>query len=125
MSPYLLIGLSVVMSVLGQVAMKYGIGLAAPAEGVTAGALQTLLAAARSPFVFAGLAFYGLGAAAWIVVLSKLDLSYAYPFIALNFVLITLVSRAVFSEAIPSVRWVGIALICVGIVLIARGQPAS
>ena len=62
----------------------------------------------------------GVGALAWIVVLSRWDLSYAYPFLALNFVLIALVSRLVLGESIPLIRWAGIAFICAGIVLISR-----
>ena len=63
---------------------------------------------------------YALGALAWIAVLGKLDLSYAYPFLALNFVLITLVAQFGLGEVVPLMRWVGVAIICAGIFLIAR-----
>jgi drug/metabolite transporter (DMT)-like permease len=67
-----------------------------------------------------GLLLYGVGALSWIMVLSRMNLSYAYPFLALNFVLVALVSRLVLGESIPLMRWVGIALICAGIVAIAN-----
>jgi drug/metabolite transporter (DMT)-like permease len=75
--------------------------------------------------VLAGLALYGLGALAWIVVLSRLDLNVAYPFLALNFVLITIISRVVLSETVPELRWVGIAFICLGILLVARSATQT
>ena len=60
------------------------------------------------------------GALAWILVLRRMDLSYAYPFLALNFVLIALVSRFFLGETVPPMRWVGILIICGGILLVAR-----
>jgi drug/metabolite transporter (DMT)-like permease len=78
----------------------------------------------QSPLVLVGLVLYGIGSLAWIAVLARMDLSYAYPFLALNFILITLVSRLALGETIPTTRWIGIVVICLGIVLIARaGKP--
>ena len=120
LNPYLLIGFSIVMSVLGQVAMKFGISLTAPEVSAAAGPIQTLVAAARSPFVWAGLAFYGLGAAAWIVVLSKLDLSYAYPFASLSFVVMLVAAWQLFGENITPLRVLGTLVVCMGVFLISR-----
>ena len=65
--------------------------------------------------------WFGLTPLAWIAVLRRMDLSYAYPFLALNFVLIAWVSRVVLGEEIPWIRWAGIGAICIGILLIANG----
>jgi drug/metabolite transporter (DMT)-like permease len=70
--------------------------------------------------VLGGLLLYALGALAWIAVLRRMDLSYAYPFLALNFVLIALVSQFVLGETVPWIRWAGIAAIVAGILLIAN-----
>ena len=67
-----------------------------------------------------GFAMYGLSAVSWLIVLSRLDLSTAYPFLALNFVLIALVGRFVLGEDISLARWAGLLLICIGIVVVAR-----
>ena len=63
-----------------------------------------------------------MGALAWISVLSRLDLSLAYPFLALNFVLITLISRVFLGETVPTLRWLGILVIVGGILLVARSN---
>jgi drug/metabolite transporter (DMT)-like permease len=115
-----LILLSVGSGVAGQVALKMGVGRASTAAVQAAGSVSTLVAAFSSPLVWLGLALYGVGALAWILVLTRLDLSLAYPFLALNFVLIAIVSRLFLGETIPALRWGGIAVICVGILLIAR-----
>jgi len=115
-----LILLSVTSGVAGQLALKVGVTRAGAAAVEAAGPISTLITAFRSPLVWLGLALYGLGALAWILVLTRLDLSLAYPFLALNFVLIAVVSRLVLGEAIPGLRWGGIVVICFGILLIAR-----
>jgi drug/metabolite transporter (DMT)-like permease len=112
--------LSVASGVAGQLAIKLGVTRAGAAAVEASGSVSILLTAFRSPLVWLGLALYGLGALAWILVLTRLDLSLAYPFLALNFVLIAVVSRLFLGEAIPWLRWGGIAVICFGILLIAR-----
>jgi multidrug transporter EmrE-like cation transporter len=115
-----LILLSVASGVAGQLALKVGVTRGGAAALEAAGPISTLVTAFRSPLVWLGLALYGLGALAWILVLTRLDLSLAYPFLALNFVLIALGSRLFLGEAIPPLRWGGIVVICFGILLIAR-----
>ncbi len=53
----------------------------------------------------------------WLIALSKTTLSFAYPFTALTFTLVMLSARIVFQESIPTWRYVGIVVICLGIFL--------
>jgi len=117
----LLVLVSVAFGVVGQVALKTGmtqIGRIGSQSGQAA--FDLALRVATTPHVIIGLACYVLGAVAWLVVLSRLDLSFAYPFLALNFVLITVASRLVLGEAVPMLRWLGVVVICFGVVLVAR-----
>ena len=115
-----LILLSVASGVMGQTCLK--IGLTQAGGNASSDTLFSLIGLIlRSPLVLAGLFLYALGAIAWIAVLRRMDLSYAYPFLALNFVLIALVSQAFLGEEIPWIRWAGIGAICAGILLIAGG----
>ena len=86
--------------------------------------LQTALAVASVPTIWFGLAAYaaayGLGAVLWLVVLSRLDLSFAYPLLALSYILIPLLSYLILGENVPALRWVGIAVIFMGVVIVAR-----
>jgi drug/metabolite transporter (DMT)-like permease len=114
-----LILISVASGVAGQTSLKIGLTRAGGnAESDTLFSLVGLIL--RSPLVLGGLFLYALGAVAWIAVLRRMDLSYAYPFLALNFVLIALVSQFFLGETIPWIRWVGIGAIVVGILLIAN-----
>jgi drug/metabolite transporter (DMT)-like permease len=119
MSSLWLIALSIGSGVIGQTVIKIGVNAPGASEA-TSSPLTLIGMILRSPWVLVGLVLYGAGALAWIAVLGRLDLSYAYPFLALNFVFITLISRLVLGETIPWQRWLGILVICIGILLVAR-----
>lgn len=55
----------------------------------------------------------------WLVAISRLDLSLAYPLLALAFVLNPLLARLLLGENIPWERWVGILVICIGVVIVS------
>jgi multidrug transporter EmrE-like cation transporter len=118
MSYWWLIALSISTGVAGQTAIK--LGVSQPHAGSASGILALVTMILGSPWVLLGLTLYGVGAVAWIAVLARLDLSLAYPLLALNFVLITLSSRLILGETVPTMRWIGMLVICVGIVIVAR-----
>ena len=106
---------------LGQLLLKSGMtAVGRLGAGVLQQPLQTLLAVASVPTIWLGLACYGLGAVLWLVVLSRLDLSFAYPLLALSYILIPLLSYLVLGENVPALRWGGIAVIFIGVVIVAR-----
>lgn len=115
-----LILLSIATGVAGQTVIKLGVSQPGAADSANGGLLSLVTLILKSPLVLLGLALYGVGALAWIATLSRVDLSVAYPFLALNFVLITVVSRLFLGESVPLLRWAGIAVIVVGILLVAR-----
>ena len=116
-----LILLSILCGVAGQTVIKIGVSQPGASESA-AGFLPLIVMIFRSPMVLLGLVLYGLGALSWIAVLARLDLSVAYPFLALNFVLVTLSSQFILGEQVPGVRWVGVLVICGGILLVARSS---
>ncbi len=81
--------------------------------------IPTVLRMFTRPFVMLGMLCYGIGTAVWVVVLSKLELSYAYPFISLSYVLVALASYVVFKEKISKMRWLSIVIIMLGVSLVS------
>ncbi len=87
----MLIFVSILLSVCGQYVLKVGakqlgqVGVEDAARGMT-----IAFSAATNPYIIGGLAFYGLGAVTWIMVPTRVPLSWAYPILALNQVLILL-----------------------------------
>lgn len=68
-----------------------------------------------NPLFIAAVALYCLGFLVWLVVLSKLELSYAYPILALSYCMVPLLSHMLFGEQVSLMRWVGIGIICCGV----------
>lgn len=77
------------------------------------------------PWVFAGLCTFVISMASHLYVLSKVELSFAYPFLSLAYVAVAVAAWLLFSEDLNSWRIAGIAFICVGTVLIAQGGSVA
>ncbi len=74
-----------------------------------------------NPFVMAGLFGFFVSALVWLYVLSRMELSFAYPFVALNYILILLGSYFLFRETITPIKVVGVGVIMIGVYLVSRG----
>lgn len=118
--------LSVVIATAGQLFLRAGmsrVGYIGRAE--LSRPMNLLLTVAKTPQVVAGLGFFVLSAASWLLVLSRVPLSFAYPFVGLTYILTTLFSKFVLKEQIPLLRWAGIFLIVAGIVTVGATSPAE
>ncbi len=116
-----LILVAVACSVGGQVALKMGMTTIGAIGGdALAQPGQFVLRMLTTPPVLMGFGLYVLGAAAWVTVLSRVALSFAYPMLALTYAITPAAAWLVLGEALPAARWAGIAVICAGVVLIAR-----
>ena len=106
----------------GQLLMKAGMAQVGAIDGeVLVRPLATALRLAGSPLVVLGLGCYVAGAASWLVVLSRLPLSLAYPIVAVSYAITPILAWMLFGESVPATRWLGIVAICAGIVLVSRG----
>lgn len=116
-----LILLSVGLAALAQLTLKHGMNqVTADRGGVAALDASSLKAVATNLSVIGGLAIFGISAVVWLLVLSRASLSFAYPFASLSYLLIVLAARFVLHEQIPPLRWVGVACIMTGIILVAQ-----
>ena len=82
--------------------------------------VQSFWRIALNPFVIAGLCTFVISMVSHLIVLSRVELSFAYPFLSLAYVVVTAYAYFVFNENVSSLRVMGIALICMGTVLISR-----
>ena len=102
----------------GQTSLKAGLnqmGGFKLADGLTG--LSKLL---RTPWIIAGFVCYGLSSILWLEVLSKLDLSLAFPMVSLTYVFALLIGRYFFQETIGWDRMVGVGFILFGIFFLVR-----
>jgi len=122
MKPVVLLLMSVVSASAGQVFFKKGV-LATGEITLKGSVIGELGKLVFNPLVFSGLVLYSLSTVLWLMALSKTTLNFAYPFTALTFALVMFSARIVFQEPIPTWRYVGILVICLGILLssLAKG----
>lgn len=73
-----------------------------------------------SPFVWGGLFSYVVSVLVWLVVLSRVDVSFAYPMISLGYVFATIMAAVFMHEHVSDMRVAGVFIICLGVYLIAR-----
>lgn len=73
------------------------------------------------PWVLTGVLGALLASFAWMAAMTKLELSFAYPFVSLSFVLILIFSALLFHETITAPKILGVLLIIAGIIVIGRG----
>jgi multidrug transporter EmrE-like cation transporter len=118
----LMIVISLACSLGGQLVLKAGASSTGSFAPVGAGPITVLLASARSPLIWIGLILSGASAFTWIIVLTKVDLSLAYPLGAINYALAVVLSRFILAEPVPPLRWLAILVICTGIVMLARSS---
>ena len=88
--------------------------------------LQTLVSAAlilaRSLPFWAGMTCYGASVCVWLAALSKAPVSTAYPMLSLGYIVVTAVSVLWLGETLSPAKVTGIALICLGVVLVSRSS---
>ena len=105
---------SMACAVGGQLSLKRGMNRA----GRVGRSTRTLDWRGASPGVLAGLAFYGVSTVLWLFALSRVELSYAFPFLSLAFVAIMLGARFGLSEQLRRTRVLGSAFIVLGVILV-------
>jgi multidrug transporter EmrE-like cation transporter len=116
---FVLVCVSVSLSAAAQTAFKMGVGRAQSASD--AAIWFKAWAMLLSPLVLLGLALYGVGTVLWLFALRQLDLSLAYPFVAMSFVMVAISGMVFLGEPVQPSRLVGLGLIVLGLLVMARG----
>jgi len=116
----ILILIPTVTGVAGQLLLKVGMSQLGALEISVAAIPSLIMRIILSPYIIVGLAIYFGGVFFWLLALNRADLSYVYPFASLSYVLITLASWLLLHEAVPPLRWIGLVVICIGVMLVAR-----
>lgn len=81
---------------------------------------STLARMAQEGYFVAGVALYGISLIVWIIGLSRVPVSIAYPMLSLGYIVNAIAAHYLFGEAVTAQRWLGIGFIIVGVYLVAR-----
>ncbi|MGH9415605.1 MAG: EamA family transporter [Terriglobales bacterium] len=126
MTVFLMILIAVAMEVVGQLLYKSGINRMQGFQGSPFDVLPVLefaFNALRNWRVLAGVAVYAVQAGVWWAVLSRVELSYAFPLTSMSYVLVLVAARAFLHERISLESWLGAISIVFGVYLITRSAP--
>ena len=75
---------------------------------------------AVQPHFIAGVACYGVSLVVWIIGLSRVPVSIAYPMLSLGYVINAIAAHYLLGESVTMARWLGIGFIVLGVWLVAR-----
>ena len=110
----------VLLNAAAQLLLKAGTNAIGHFEFNVANALPIGLKVAAQPFILGGLACYAVSVVVWILALSRVEVSVAYPMLSIGYVVNAVAAYLLFGEAVTVQRLVGIGIIVVGVYIVAR-----
>lgn len=117
----MLILCSVLLSAFAQITLK--IGMSSPVIQHAIASSSTIAVAqsvTTNLYVIGGLGLYFASAAVWLFVLAKVDVSFAYPFVGLGFVVTMLLAFFINGEVLSTAKVVGTLCIALGVAIMAQ-----
>lgn len=118
MKDFLLIFINVLFTVVGHMLLKHGMNQVGRVDSISM--LPSIaLRAIGNPFVIIGICTFVMTSGLWLVVLSRVKLSLAYPMLSMSYILAIIFSWLLFKEHIPYIRIMGAFVICIGVILVS------
>ncbi len=118
---YSLVASTVLLTVIGQFIVKWQVLRAGSVPEGPALQLKFVTQLLLNPWIIFAFAAAFLASITWMLAMTKLQLSHAYPMTALTFVLVVLGSAVAFSEPLTPLKFAGLTLIVAGIVVGSQG----
>ena len=117
---FLLVITGVLLNAVAQLALKASVRETGSIELAVSAAVPTALHLAGQPWLWLGLVCYGVSVVIWILALSRVDVSIAYPMLSLGYVVNALVAWTWLGEDMNLAKVAGIGIIMVGVYVLAR-----
>ena len=118
MHPLLMIGISVFLGVCGQLLFKHTMMRVGTVD--FSHLSIAIPAVASSPFLWLGLCCYGISTVVWLMILSRVQLSYAYPLLSTGYILVVVLSYFIFKEPVTWLRFGGVLVIVAGVIMVTQ-----
>jgi drug/metabolite transporter (DMT)-like permease len=115
-----LILVSVLLGAVAQLLLKAGASALGHFDLAVSNLLPVSLKIASQPHILAGIACYAVSLALWIVALSRVEVSIAYPMVSLGYVVTAAAAWLLLGENVNAMRLAGIAIIIAGVFVVAK-----
>ena len=116
--PLILCG--VLLNAAAQLALKQGMRQIGYFDFTFGNIPQVVWAVAANGYIWSGLTCYVVSVVVWLLVLSRVEVSYAYPLLSVGYIVTACAGWLFFQESLSLTRLLGIAVICLGVFLITR-----
>lgn len=110
----------VLLNAAAQLLLKAGTNAVGHFEFSSANLVPVGLRLALEPFILGGVACYVVSLVVWIMALSRVEVSIAYPMLSIGYVINAVAAWYLFGESLTALRLTGIGFIVVGVFLVAR-----
>lgn len=118
---HIFIILTVIFTIYSQLIMRWQVILAGPLPITTPERISYIIGLLLNPWVLSGIVATFLAGVSWIITMTKFEISYAYPFVSLNYVLVLIAGFTLFNESISITKIAGSAFVILGVIIISKG----
>jgi multidrug transporter EmrE-like cation transporter len=112
--------LGVLLNAAAQLFLKEGMRRIGHFEFIWANAVPITMQVAGNVFVLGGLLCYVISVAVWLLVLSRVEVSFAYPLLSVGYIVNAVAGYYLFQENLSVMRITGIVIICVGVYFVTK-----
>ena len=120
LSAFLLIITGVLLNAVAQLALKASVNDMGAISVSLNTAIPVFTRLAAEPWLWVGLTCYGISVIVWILALSRVDVTIAYPMLSIGYVVNALAAWALLGEALNGQRVLGIGVIIIGVIVLTR-----
>lgn len=118
---FLLILCSTALSAFAQICLKYGMSHVTVVDAIQSGdSTKVAFAILLNTSIMGGLLLYGASAISWLFVLAKVEVSYAYPFVALGFILTMILGKVLLGDELSLARVLGTCVVVAGLAIVTH-----
>ena len=110
----------VLLNAVAQLALKASVTHMGPISVSMENAWPVALRLMSEPWLWVGLGCYGVSVIVWILALSRVDVSIAYPMLSIGYIVNAIAAWALLGEILSPGRLLGIGIICIGVIVLAR-----
>lgn len=112
---------TVIFTVYSQLIMRWQVSVAGPLPPGLPDKIGFVIALLLNPWVMSGILATFLAGISWMLAMTKFEISYAYPFVTLNYILVLAAGYLLFQETMSITKLAGSALVILGIIVISKG----
>lgn len=122
MKEFILIMISTLLGSIGQICLKKGMSVVNTTNLNIINLIEVIIKSFFKPFIIIGIVLYVFSLSIWLVILSRVELSYARPLVGVGYVVVVIFSWIFLQEKFSFIRLVGVLLITSGVYFVQISQ---